>query len=459
MGGTMSIDQQRLGLGAALGFSAERAGQRVTWRQWSMVGVLTLLYIYAQIDRSALILMVGPIKQDLGMTDTEMSLLLGLSFASFYAVLGLPAGYLVDRMSRRAIMGIGVVLWSSMTMSCGLAQTYWQLFLGRCGVGIGEAALTPAAYSLIRDAFPPEKRGRAFGIFAAGTYIGAAAAVMLTGALLGLISTGALSALPWVGALRPWQAVLVLIGAFGFPLSLLVLTFREPARAGQSAADAGVHFAEALAHIKTRWRTYLPLVTWVTCFFGVSTSYGSWMPTIIARTWHLPPAQIGLFFGGSLLICAPIGAWCGGYAIDALLQRGRRDAAALVGIWVTIIFIPFAIAAPIVPAVGEMFFALAAQLLVNGAYLPVAASILAQITPQRLMGKVTAIYLLVFTLLGLGFGPTLVAAISDNFYAGPQALGFALGTATAGLMALAVVMIALLRQRSREGTLSVAQGG
>jgi MFS family permease len=450
----MSIDQPPLGFGTTLGIAPERAAQTVTARQWYMACVLTLLYIYAQIDRSALILMVGPIKQDLGMTDTQMSLLLGLSFASFYAVLGLPAGYLVDRVSRRAIMGIGVVLWSSMTMSCGLAQTYWQLFLGRCGVGIGEAALTPAAYSLIRDSFPPEKRGRAYGIFSAGTYIGAAAAVMLTGALLGLVGAGALKSVPWVGGLRNWQAVLVLIGLVGFPLSLLVLTFREPLRHLQGESRIG--FAEALAHIRGRWRVYLPLVTWTTCFFGVANSYGAWMPTIIARTWQLPPAQIGLFFGGCLLICAPIGAWCGGHAVDVLQRRGRHDAATIVGIWVTVIFIPFGIAAPMMPLVGEMFFALAAQLLVAGAYQPVAASILAQVTPQPLMGKVTAIYLLVFTLLGLGFGPTLVAAISDNFYSGAQALGFALGTAAAGLMSIALAMSLVMLRRARRGALLLA---
>ncbi len=427
---------------------AARAPQRVTWRQWYMACALTLLYIYAQIDASSLILMVEPIKHDLGATDTEMSLLLGLSFAAFYAVLGLPAGYLVDRMARRPIIGIGVVLWSSMTMGCGLAATYWQLFLGRCGIGLGEAAITPASYSLIRDAFPPEKRGRAFGIFTAGTYIGAAAAVMLTGALLGLYGSGKLSGLPFVGGLRPWQSVLVTIGTFGIPLSLLVLTFREPAR-GAASGDAGVHFAEALAHIRANWRPYVPLALFVTCFYMVAISYGSWMPTIIARTWHLPPQQIGIFFGGALLICAPIGAWCGGHAIDTLVKRGRRDAAQIVGVWITIIFIPFGVAAPIVPKVGEMFFALAAQLLVAGAYNPVAASILAEITPQRLMGKVTAIYLLVFTLLGRGFGPLIVAAISDSFFTGPQALGFALGTATVGLMAAALLAIALLLRRAR----------
>jgi len=453
----MSTGQRQVGASASFAAPTGRAEERVTGRQWYLAAVLTLLYIYAQIDGSAIIILVTPIKQDLGITDTQMSLLLGLSFAAFYAILGLPAGYLVDRMSRRKIMGVGIVLWSAMTMSCGLAQTYSQLFLARCGVGIGEASITPASYSLIRDTFPPDKRGKAFGMFSAGSYIGAALAVMITGALLGVISAGALKAVPWVGGLRPWQAVLVLIGMLGFPLSLLLLTFREPMRRIEGAfGHAGVTFREGIDQIKSLWRTYLPLAAWVTCFYGTAISYGSWMPTIIGRTWHLPPAQIGLFFGGCLLICAPIGAWCGGHAIDVLRRRGRRDAVEIVGLWITIIFIPFGIAAPIVPDVGEMFFALAAQLLVAGAYQPVGASLLAQVTPQRLMGKVTAIYLLAFTLLGRGFGPTIVALISDNFYTGDQALGFALGTAAAVLMTIALIMVVILLRRARRGVLVTA---
>jgi MFS family permease len=449
----MSTDQQSLGLSADLA-AANSGTSSVTWRQWSMACVLTLLYIYAQIDSGSITLLVGPIKQDLGVTDTQMGLLLGLSFAGPFALLGLPAGYLVDRISRRRVIGWGVLLWSAMTLSCGLAQTYTQLFLGRSGIGVGEAALTPATYSLFRDSFPIEKRGRAFGIFTAGSYIGAAAGVMITGALAGLVGRGALKSVPWLGGLHAWQTVLVMIGAVGIPLSLLSLTFREPLRRLEgSVAQSGVTFREAWQQIKSVWQVYVPLVIWITCFFGVAITYGSWMPSIISRTWHLPPAQIGLFFGGALLICAPIGAWCGGHVIDILQQRGRRDAAEIVGLWITIIFIPFGIAAPIVPGVGEMFFALGAQLLVAGAYQPVGASLLAKVTPPRVMGKVTAIYLLVYYLIGRGFGPFAVAVISDNFFTGPQALGYGLGTVAAILMFLGLAVIWILLRRARRSGL------
>ena len=428
------------------------AWPRVTWRQWAMVCVLTLLYIYAQIDGSAIILMVDPIKRDLGVSDTAMSLLLGLSFAACYAVFGLPAGYLVDRASRRTVIGIGVVVWSAMTASCGLAATYWQLFLGRCGIGVGEAAITPASYSLIRDGFGPDNRGRAYGIFTAGTYIGAALAAMLAGALLGAFASGRLAGIPVLGHLRPWQAVFMLIGGVGIPLALVVLTFREPTRSIAGTGDAGVHFSEALRHMKTAWGQYAALILFVTCFFGTAISYGAWMPTVIGRTWHLPPQTIGIFFGLTLLICAPIGAIGGGLAIDLLTKRGHRDAAELVGVWITAIFIPFGIWSPIAPSVFQMFFALAAQLLVAGAYNPVAASLLARITPQRVMGKVTAIYLFIQTLVARSLGPLMVGAASDLLFTGNRAVGYALGTVAAVLMfiALAAIVWLLVRARAEE---------
>jgi MFS family permease len=421
------------------------ASGQVTWRQWYMVVVLTLLYVLAFIDRQALVLMVGPIKQALNMSDTQMSMLLGLSFAAFYAVLGLPAGYLVDRISRRRIMGIGVVLWSCMTLSCGVAQNYWQLFLGRCGVGIGEAAITPASYSLIRDAFPPESRARAFGLFSAAAFIGQALAVILTGLMIGFVASGGLKAVPFVNEMQTWQAVLVMIGAIGFPLSLLTLTFREPPRRA-SAAGEGVSFGEALAHMKQHRRAYLLLLGYAICYYAQASSYGVWMATVIARTWQLTPQQIGPYFGGELLILAPIGSWFGGLAIDVLTRRGRKDAAPLVGLVTTAIFIPLVIAAPMVPNINQMWVTLGLSLLLAACYYPVSASLLAQITPQRLMGKITAIYLLIFTLLGLGAGPTFVAMISDHFFAGPQAIGYALGTASGVLIVAALVIVwALLR--------------
>lgn len=347
-------------------------------------------------------------------------------------------------------MGVGVVLWSAMTFSCGLASNFTQLFIGRCGVGIGEAAITPASYSLIRDSFPLESRARAFGLFSAAAFIGQASAVILTGIMIGLISAGKLKDVPFIGAMQPWQAVLVIVGAVGFPLSLLTLTFKEPIRHKDgSAENAGVSFGEAFAHLRENWRVYLPLTVFATCYYAQASSYGAWMATVIARSWGLTPQQIGPYFGGELLILAPLGSWFGGLAVDRLTQRGRRDAAPLVAVWTTIVFIPLVIAAPAVPGLNQMWLTLGVSLLLAACYYPVSASLLAQITPQRLIGKVTAIYLLIFTLLGLGLGPTFVAAVSDNFFTGPQAIGYALGTVSGCLITVALVMALVLLRSFR----------
>ncbi len=230
----------------------------------------------------------------------------------------------------------------------------------------------------------------------------------------------------------------------------MTLTFREPARlAAGSIAEGGVSYGEALAHIGANWRIYLPLTVFATCYYAQASSYGVWMASVIARTWGLTPPQIGPRFGGELLILAPIGSWFGGLAIDRLTRRGRRDAAPTVGMWTTLVFIPLVIAPPVVPGVNQMWLSLGVSLLIAAVYYPVSASLLAQITPQRLMGKVTAIYLLIFTLLGLGAGPTLVAVISDRFYSGPQAIGYALGTLSGVLITIAFVMTLLLVRAMR----------
>ena len=140
---------------------------------WYVVGILMLAYTFSFIDRQILSLLVGPIRRDLAITDTQMSLLHGLAFAIFYTFLGLPIGRVVDSRSRRKVIIIGITVWSLMTAACGLANRFVTLFLARMGVGVGEATLNPAAYSLITDYFPKEKQGRAMGIYGMGIYMGA----------------------------------------------------------------------------------------------------------------------------------------------------------------------------------------------------------------------------------------------------------------------------------------------
>ena len=151
---------------------------------WVTVAVLFVAYIFSFIDRMIIGLLVEPMKADLNLSDTQISLLQGLAFAIFYTLVGLPPGRLIDRAARLRVAAVGVALWSIMTMACGLAGQYWQLFVARMGVGVGEATLSPAAYSIISDSFPQRRMGLAMGVYGLGSAVGAGLAFIIGAAYL-----------------------------------------------------------------------------------------------------------------------------------------------------------------------------------------------------------------------------------------------------------------------------------
>ena len=144
------------------------SSERASLRAWSAVVVVTILNIYAFVDRAILSLLVQPIKTDLELSDTQMGLLLGAAFVLFYSIANVPAGYIIDRFNRRAIVAVSCFCWSSVTAASGFAQNFVQLFMGRAGVGLAESTISPAAFSLIRDEMPPRQRGRAFSLLVLG---------------------------------------------------------------------------------------------------------------------------------------------------------------------------------------------------------------------------------------------------------------------------------------------------
>ena len=199
---------------------------------WTTLAILFLAYISSFVDRMIISLLVEPIKKDFQISDTQVSLLLGLSFAIFYCLAALPIGRLVDIWSRKKIVTVGITLWSFMTALCGLAQNYTQLFLARIGVGVGEASLAPAAYSMLADSFPPKKLGLAMGVFTMGTAVGAGLALIIGGAIISFVTgeSGENISLFGIGFLSGWQWVFVLVGLPGLFIALLTSLIREPDR-------------------------------------------------------------------------------------------------------------------------------------------------------------------------------------------------------------------------------------
>ncbi len=197
---------------------------------WYVVVVLTAAYVVSFIDRQILALLVEPIRRDLGLTDTQMGLIMGSAFALFYTILGIPLGWLADRFSRRGIIAAGITIWCLMTAACGLSRNFGQLFLARVGVGVGEAALSPSALSLISDYFPRERRGRAISFYNMGVSLGAGIAMIGGGWIIAGIIDAPPTTLPVVGEIYAWQTVFLVVGLPGLAIAALMATVREPER-------------------------------------------------------------------------------------------------------------------------------------------------------------------------------------------------------------------------------------
>ncbi|MBL8631225.1 MAG: MFS transporter, partial [Rhodospirillaceae bacterium] len=215
---------------------------------WYVVGVLVLAYTVSYIDRTILTLMVKPIRETLQISDVQISLLHGLAFAIFYTVLGVPIGWLADRVNRTKVIAVGIFVWSLMTAACGLSRSFWQMFMARVGVGVGEAALSPAAYSLLNDYFKADRRTLAISIYATGVYIGSGLALIVGG---GVIAVTPSLELPFVGHMEPWQVVFLAVGLPGLVVAVLMKTVKEPLRRGV-LKNAQTTVGDTLAFVKQR---------------------------------------------------------------------------------------------------------------------------------------------------------------------------------------------------------------
>ncbi len=431
------------------------AGQesRGSPRYWLLVVALLLINTYAFIDRVVLALLVEPIKQDLGASDLQMGLLLGLGFALFYAIFAIPSGHFVDRHNRRRIIMGASILWALMTIVCGTATSIEQLFIGRAGVGIAESVIAPAAFSLIRDGVPTRSRGLAFSLYAMAPLVGGAMSLLIGGYILGLANGGTFSTLPMIGSLQPWQITLILTGFFGLPLSLLLLLVPEPDRppvqeSEQQQAESILEgLREALRHMRGHIAIFVPLILFV--MFGAMSNFAksSWVPALLGRTWGLAPQAVGPMMGSMVLTCGLGGLLFSGFVLNWLTVRGGdiRNYGLIATIGAAIGMVGIGIAPSL--TVGLVMVGLSSFFL--GTSYSVGATTLGEITPVRLMGRVTAIYFLFVSLLGQALGPFLVGFGSQNMFSGTSALAnsFALFNGIFGVAML--VSILILRQRLR----------
>jgi MFS family permease len=410
---------------------------------WYVVVILMLAQVVSFIDRQVITLLVQPIRADLDISDTQMSLLMGFAFAVFYVTMGVPIARLADRRSRRMVITVGVFLWSIATAVCGLARNFWQLFAARVAVGVGEATLTPAAYSMIADYFPRDKLGRAVGLYATGVYFGAGMALILGGAVIRLITQAGPVDIPIVGTLVPWQLTFIVVSLPGLLIVILMmLTVREPARRNviETQADA-IPIRDVVRFMWTNRGTFGAI------FLGYAAGgmafYGFlfWVPEMIRRTYDWDISDAGLVFGSQLVVLGTAGTFIGGWFCDWLTARGYRDAAlrALTGFF--LVAMPFMALAPLmptmtsaIPILGIAVFALSLQQALS----PVAIQL---ITPNQMRAQVVAVFFVISVFCAIAFGAASVAVVTDYVFEDESMLRYSLSAVTAVTMSVAVVSL------------------
>lgn len=417
------------------------------------VGLLTLAYICAFVDRVALSLAIDPIRHDLGLTDTQVSALVGFAFVVCFVLLSFPFGRWVDRHARPPALVLGVTVWSVAMMACGWAAGFWPLFLGRMLVGVGEASVNPVAYSAIPDSFPPHRRGFAMAIFASGSSVGGGLGVYL-GSLLLSWAERTHPVLPLVGAPAPWQVLFIGLGLPGLLVAVLVhCAFRDPPR--RATGDSHASAREVLAYFRAhRWLFVLMFVGF--SGFAISNyAFTVWGPAYFMRVHHLSVAQAGALMGIGFALFGTSGMLVGGLWADRVQKAGHPDAPIRIALHVAWIQAPFFLGAYLCPdtrlAVLLFCCGMFTACMIGGLQ-----GVMVQVlTPNRMRGQAAAVYLTVANVIGLGVAPAATGAMTDHVFGGPAAIGKSLAATTALALALAALLIALGKRLAHRRAVAV----
>jgi MFS family permease len=408
-------------------------------RAWFAVSILFVLTILSYLDRSIIALMIEPIKADLQINDIQISLLQGLAFALFYAAASLPMGWLADHFPRQAIIFCGATLWSLATAACGLSHSFARLFVARIAVGAGEATLSPAAYALTADLFPPRKLSFALGVLAAGAAVGGALAFVVGG----LVVSWAETVKPIFG-LRSWQLVFVIVGLPGLLVAPFVFLIRGLPKTKSVVPNPLAPTPHYGKWLRKNIGYILPVSLGVGFQCVVAVGVAAWTPSYLGRHFGLGVANIGLTVGLVQGIGGVIGFAGGGWLVDKLVARGVREPHSKYLI----------VCATLMTIIGVTAFGMGVPLPVLYIMLgflhllmPVTGPALAQLqtfTPHMYRARTVALFMLIFNLVGLIIGPSSVAIYTERVLGGPEHVGtgIALTVLTFGPLACLCLWIA-----------------
>lgn len=418
---------------------------------WYAVAVLFLAYTFSYVDRVILTILVEPIQRDLSINDSQLALLHGLAFVIFYVGLGVPLGYVADRVSRKKLIVASIVVWSVMTAGCGLAKSFGQLFMARVGVGVGEAGLSPASYSLIGDYFPPNKRSAALGAYTVAMFFGGGLALLIGGLVVQAVGNNPTIHVPLLGEIRSWQAVFILVGLPGLLVALLALTIQEPARRSDKALLADVSlkgpgFAEQFKRHRSAYLLHFAGFAALSIPFNVTLL---WARPFLSRVLGLTPSEGAYAVGGLMMVFCTAGVLTGSLLADRMQRRGKMDGTVRVALIAALgLLLPLAIF-PFMPSVITACIVLSVILFFGAFAYGAGPAALQLITPNGHRAIMSAFYLLGINIVGLTAGPTLTGVLTDYVFMDKAAVGYSAAIVGVGGALLAGLFFALLVPRFR----------
>jgi MFS family permease len=407
---------------------------------WYVIGVLLLITLLSQLDRQLPALLVRPIRSAFDISDTAFSLLQGYAFSLCYTLMGLPLGRLVDRTVRRNLIFWGMLLWTAMTALAAFSDSYRWLFIARMGVGVGEAVLAPAAYSMITDYVAPQLRGRALAIYYTSIAMGSGASMLLGGWLLDAIPKEGI-VLPGYGPMVAWRACFLAAALPGAGLALLLMTVREPQRREQMASVEATTTRQFLDYLRTHRRTFSRVLSYPALLASIGYGMLSWAPAVFDRRFHMPTSQSGVILGILIAVSGLGGTLLSGFLSDRWQARkvsAARFRIALVG---STLAAPFGVMWPLAPDATTAFALLACAVFTLAIAQSAAPATIQDIVPNGMRGQALSIYLLIAGLLGIGLGPTLVALVANHVFLNEAALPQAISSTVLPTALLAIWLV------------------
>jgi len=419
---------------------------------WYCVLVIALTLMINFLDRSILPLLIPAIKADLHISDSAMGVIMGLAFTIFYALFGLPVARLVDRGTRKLIYSAGLGIFAVVMLTTGFARNFWQLFATRIAMGVGETTSGPSAYSLLSDYFPPKQLPRAFSAMQIGFVVGVSAAPALGAAAIAYATAHPGLGFAALEAFKPWQLTLMLVSIPGFFVALLMLTVPEPKRRG---AIQPTQFTDVFGLVGRHGGVYWPLFIGMGLRSAQMFATQTWTFTYFQRHFAWTSVQYGFIWAPLSLGAMVLGLAAGWLLSEYFQRRGRADGNVRVVLISTMVSVPFGILAPLMPTpqIALVMFAVANMTSIMAAAPENAA--IQSVTPNRMRGQMTFLFLFIMNVVGNGLGPQIVPTLNDLVF-GEQGIGTSM--VVMGLVCGIPAIIAFALGRKHYGAAYAAGG-